>query len=354
MRKNSIRLCCLATLLCCLTAGTTCMLYAENYGTAVPTFEYRGTFDCGSQPKQVLFSPDSRYIVLPLLDGDGFDIFDVQGGAMTKQHVVCPESALKGYAEGLFIPEKNAFLVSQMTTGMVYEYSYPGFQYRRSIDTEGTWSKFIAWSPETGMIAVSNWLSNDVSLINFETGEVVRKLSTGQAPRGLWFLNGGKEIISLSFEGGVIEKFDCTTGKRLDVISIQNAAMRHIVVNRAETKAYISDMYYRSVYVVDLATFKIEKKVKVFNNPNTIDLIKDRWLCVSCRGPNNPEDYTLRSPQNGKIYVFDTVDMSEYFILDGGNQPTGLDVSPDDRYLCFSNFQDDNIELYNIWQRWGD
>lgn len=354
MKKSIIRFFCVTALFSCLVTGWPCALHAENYGIDIPTFEYRGTFDCGSQPKQVLFSPDSRYIVLPLLDGDGFDIFDVQNEAMTKQHVVCPDSELKGYAEGLFIPEKNAFLISQMTTGMVYEYSYPGFQYRRSIDTEGTWSKFIAWSPETGMIAVSNWLSNDVSLVNFETGEVVRKLSTGQAPRGLWFLNGGREIISLSFEGGVIEKFDCTTGKRLNVISIQNAAMRHIVVNRAETKAYISDMYYRSVYVVDLASFKIEKTVKVFNNPNTIDLIKDRWLCVSCRGPNNPEDYTLRSPKDGKIYVFDTVDMSEYFIIDGGNQPTGLDVSPDDQYLCFSNFQDDNIELFSLWSRWGD
>lgn len=352
--KSTVRLCCLLLLTGFLLAGRPSLLHAQLYGIDSPTFEYRGTFDSGSQPKQVLFSPDSRYIVLPLLDGDGFDIFDTRNEAMTRQHVVCPEAAQAGYAEGLFIPEKNAFLVSQMTTGTLYEYSYPGFEYRRAIDTEGTWSKFIAWSAETGMLAVSNWLSNDVSLIDYETGTLVRKLSTGQAPRGLWFLNGGKEIISLSFEGGVIEKFDCTTGKRLSVISIENAAMRHIVVNRAETKAYISDMYYRSVYVVDLASFKIEKTVKVFNNPNTIDLIQDRWLCVSCRGPNNPVDYTLRSPQNGKIYVFDTVDMSEYFILDGGNQPTGLDVSPDDRYLCFSNFQDDNIELYNLWSRWGD
>ena len=32
----------------------------------------------------------------------------------------------------------------------------------------------------------------------------------------------------------------------------------------------------------------------------------------------------------------------------GGNQPTGLDVSPDGSLLCFSNFQDANIELYKI------
>ncbi|MBP5569308.1 MAG: YVTN family beta-propeller repeat-containing protein, partial [Treponema sp.] len=59
-------------------------------------------------------------------------------------------------------------------------------------------------------------------------------------------------------------------------------------------------------------------------------------------------DYTKRSPQNGKIQIIDvkTIEIVETF--EGGNQPTGLDVSSDGKYLCFSNFQDENIELYEI------
>ena len=40
--------------------------------------------------------------------------------------------------------------------------------------------------------------------------------------------------------------------------------------------------------------------------------------------------------------------MTEVSNFEGGNQPTGLDVSNNGRYLCFSNFQDKNIELYSI------
>jgi hypothetical protein len=40
--------------------------------------------------------------------------------------------------------------------------------------------------------------------------------------------------------------------------------------------------------------------------------------------------------------------MSVVKTIDGGNQPTGLDVSNDGKFLCFSNFQDENIELYSI------
>ena len=51
---------------------------------------------------------------------------------------------------------------------------------------------------------------------------------------------------------------------------------------------------------------------------------------------------------NGKIQIIDTTTMKVLLAFEGGNQPTGLDVSPDGKYLCFSNFQDENIELYEI------
>lgn len=314
---------------------------------AQPQLTKIGTFKCGTQPKQVLFSPDNKYIIIPLLEDNGFDVFSVADKKVIKR-INPPHSEKLGYAEGLFIPEKQAFFVSQMTTGNIYEYSYPGFTYKRTISTTGTWSKFIAWSSEKNLLAVSNWVSNDVSLIDYTSGKCLRKLKTGAAPRGLYFINGGRQIISLSFDSGIIEKFDVETGKRLDSISIQNSAMRHIVMNSSKTKAYISDMYYRSIYELDMASFKITRKVQVFNNPNTIDLLDDKWLFVSSRGPNNKEDYTKPSPVNGKIQIIDTATMKVVTSFEGGNQPTGLDVSDDGKILCFSNFQDENIELYSI------
>jgi len=317
---------------------------------AQPSLTKIGTYSCGKQPKQVLFSPDDKYIVMPLLDEDGFDIFDVEKKEMLKR--VNPPNAKKlGFAEGLFIPEKNSFFVSQMTTATIYEYSYPEFEFKRSIYTEGNWSKFMVWNADKQIIAVSNWVSNDISIIDYKTGKVLRKIPTAAAPRGLWFLNDGKEILSLGYEGGKIEKFEVDTGKKLNTIAIKNSAMRHVVLNSAATKAYISDMYYRSVYEVDLAEFKITKQTKVFNNPNTVDLYKDRYLFVSSRGPNNPEDYTKRSPKNGKITIIDTTDFSIVQEIEGGNQPTGLDISNNEAYLCFSNFQDANIELYTLTEK---
>ncbi len=163
---------------------------------AQPVITKIGTYKCGRQPKQVLFSPDSKFIVLPLLDDNGFDIFSVADKKVI-QRINPPDAKKVGFAEGLFIPEKKVFLVSQMTTANVYEYSYPGFQYLRTIPTGGVWSKFIEYSKEKNLLCVSNWCSNNISLIDYDTGKVVRIIKTAAAPRGLLFTENSKYNQSL-------------------------------------------------------------------------------------------------------------------------------------------------------------
>lgn len=314
---------------------------------AAPVLTKIGTYECGKQPKQVLFSPDASYIALPLLNDTGFDLFSVSDKKITKR-ISPPSSEQLGFAEGLFIASKNTFLVSQMTTGNLYEFSYPDFELKRTIPTGGEWSKFIVYSEEKNIICVSNWISNTVSVINYDSGELITTLKTSKSPRGLLFTDEGKSIVVLCFDGGKIQKFDIESGEKIAETAVDRSAMRHIVASASNDKAYVSDMYFGRIYEIDLGTLEILRKVKVYSNPNTIVLAGGRWLFVSCRGKNNPEDYTLRSPDNGRIYIIDTETMTVADYFEGGNQPTGLDISSDGSYLCFSNFQDGNIELYSI------
>lgn len=335
-------------IICFLLLSLPFFLFSQQNNSSIK-LEKVDVFSCGKQPKQVLFSPDGENIVLPLLDDYGFQVIKINNEKGETPVFISPQNSKeKGFVEGLFIPEKKAFFISQMTTGSIYEYEYPGFTYRRTISTDGIWSKFIAWSNEKQIIAVSNWVSNDVSLIDYSTGKILRKLKTGAAPRGIIFLNEGNEILVLCFDGGEIQKFRTSDGVKISECKVDKAAMRHVVLNSQETIAYISDMYHFRVYEFNLNSFSIVKTWKVYNNPNTIALLNDTFLFVSSRGPNNPEDYTLRSPKNGEITIIDTTIGKVVNKIEGGNQPTGLAISPDGKYLCFSNFQDANIELYRI------
>ena len=312
-------------------------------------FQALGIFSCGVQPKQVIFSPDDDYILIPLLGECGFDVFSVPELKMIKRIEPPDPSKQTGYPEGLFLKERNVFWISQMTTNSIYEYSWPGMEYRRTIPTGGVWSKFMAWHHDQNIAAISNWLSNTVSIINPESGEIIKKLPTAAVPRGLTFTKHGKYLVVTAFEGGRISLFDTSSWKEIKYIQKTGSNMRHAVLSPDDMTLYVSDMGNNCVYEIDMNTFTIINLYKVDQNPNTIDISPDgRLLVVSCRGPNNPVSYLLRSPRSGYIVVIDLKQKRIVAMFSGGNQPTGLDISNSGKYLCFSNFLDNTIELFYL------
>jgi DNA-binding beta-propeller fold protein YncE len=101
--------------------------------------------------------------------------------------------------------------------------------------------------------------------------------------------------------------------------------------------------------VVDTATDEVQELAAVDRVPNTIDLSPDgRALYVSNRGRNNPETYYRPGPEWGTVVVVDVTTGDYLDAIVGGNQTTGLDVSPDGTLLAFSDFLDDRVTVYRI------
>lgn len=310
-----------------------------------------GIIDCGKQPKQVNFSFDDKYIFVSLLDDYGFDIINVKDLSLYKK-IKVENSDKKGYVEGLFIDKYKSFFISQMTTGYIYEFNvedYEEIKYIRKIHINGLWPKVIAYSEKKGLIAVSNWCSNDISIIEYTSGNIIKKIENIVVPRGIVFSNDGNYLYITSFEGGKIFKYNIDEWKMVEKIS-NKGAPRHIVLNKDNTLCYVSDMASNSVYEIDTNNFKILNTFKVYNNPNTIDITPDdKYLFVSCRGPNNPEGgYLEKSLENGKIIIIDCEKKEIIGEIEGGLQPTGLDISNNGKIFAFSNFQSNNVEIYRI------
>ena len=175
-----------------------------------------------------------------------------------------------------------------------------------------------------------------------------RVIPGGVTPRGIAFTPGGDSLLVTFYNSGEIMRVD--TASWTPVATAQTAGSpRHIVIDGESAFAYIGDMALGTVWVYDLAADRVTNQIPVWYNANTIDLTPDdEYLYVSTRGPNNSSGYELRSPENGRIYVIRTDDREVVEVIAGGNQPTGLDVSPDGTLLAFSNFQDDTVEVYAI------
>ncbi len=295
-------------------------------------------------PKQVAFNPGSTEVWVTLLNGTGFQVFDPLDGELIAA-VELPEA---GSVEVTFNRAGTKAYVSQMETASVYEIDAGSKTVLRTLDTEAVWTKVMVLSPDEQTLWASNWVSNNVSEFDLATGEVTRKLNTVVTPRGLYVTPDGKKLYVAGFEDGEIEVFDLATGDS-EVIYRSGGSMRHLVGDAATGSMYASDMGRAHVLVIDTTTNEVEELATVDKVPNTIDLSPDgKVLYVSNRGRNNPETYYKPGPEWGTVVAIDTATGDYLDAIIGGNQTTGLDVSPDGTLLAFSDFLDNRVTVYRI------
>lgn len=295
-------------------------------------------------PKQVAFTPDSGELWVTLLDGTGFQVFDPRTGS----EIAAVELPEAGSVEVIFNGNGSRGYVSQMETASVYEIDTASKTVLRTLDTKGVWTKVMVLSPDENTLWASNWVSNNVSEFDLSTGEVTRRLSTVVTPRGLYATADGEQLYVAGFEDGEIEVFDIATGES-EVIYRSGGSMRHLAGDPESGLLYASDMARSHVLVVDTATNEVEELAEVDKVPNTIDLSPDgKVLYVSNRGRNNPETYYKPGPEWGTVVAIDTATGGYLDAIIGGNQTTGLDVSPDGTMLAFSDFLDNRVTVYSI------
>ena len=313
-----------------------------------PPVRFLARFPTGNEPKSVLFSHDGSVLYVPLLADSGVDRIDLRTG---EQQRIQPDGygGLLGFVEATVGHEATHVYVSQMTAGMIHRLQ--GSVFVDTIPAHGRWPKVVAVHPTSPLLAVSNWLDDTVTVVDSESGALVSRLSTdGTTPRGVAFSADGALLYVSYFGNGMLACFDTARWAQRWIVSL-GGALRHIVLARDGTRAYVSDMLRRQVLELGLKEggAVVEARFATGPNPNTVVLTPDeRYLLVSSRGPNNPEGYRLPSPEGGAIRIFDAATRQLITTVPGGLQPTGLAVSPDGKMLAFSNFQDDTVELYDL------
>ncbi len=204
----------------------------------------------------------------------------------------------------------------------------------------------LALSPDERTLYAANWSSDDVSAIDLASGKV-KLLKTVRTPRGLYPTPDGKRLFVAGYADGEIQRIDLASGAS-KVLIRTGGAMRHLVGDPEAGKLYADDMATRQAFVVDLATERVRQLARTDKMPNTIDLSPDgKVLYVSNRGRNG-RCYCAPGPEWGSVLAIDTASGKVLDAIVGGNQSTGLDVSPDGRILAFSDFLDNRVHLYTI------
>lgn len=307
----------------------------------------------GNQPKSAVFSADGKRIFVPLLNETGVDVFRFSEGGhpvmQFEKRISIPDGKARGFVEPYIDVIRNEFLVSNMDENKIHVFDLESLEYKTSVNTGGTMPKVITQSPDGRVTAVSNWLSHDIALIDSETKERIKLIPVGAVPRGMSFSPDGSILYAALFDGPDIALIDMKEQKHVDTFTYSDAvgAARHVLFH--DGKLYVSDMAQGRIYILQADNGKVLNSVRVGPNVNTICFSHDRsMLFVSSRGRNNPVDYTIEGPEFGTVTALYSVDLSTAGKVWGRNQPTGLAVSPDGKYLVFTDFLDANMELYRI------
>ncbi len=305
----------------------------------------------GIKPKSVEFTPDGKYFISALLEGRGADVFSVDN--LAKVTTLIPPkkwAKKKGFVEVNFVKRLNEIWVSQMTTGYIHIFNLNNFKYKMSFHAKGFWTKVIAFTHDEKYAFISHWVTKSISIIDVTKKKVLKVFKTNGVPRGLVVTPDDKYLYICLYDGlGKIQKYDIVKRKIVKTLSIRKGAKRHAVMDNERKILYVSDMITNSVFVINTTNDRLIKEIYVDKKLNTIALsVNKQYLFVSSRGPNNAESYLKKGPKFGKIYVIDTFKKKVVEWIWGRNQPTGLGVSEDGRYLAFTDFLDHNVELYEI------
>jgi len=319
-------------------------IYQETF-----PFFYK-TAKTGRAPKSCAFSPNDSIVAVTLLNQKKTAVQFFRTDSLIKTKTLFPSSNIedknKGYAEGIW-KNNNEFWFSRMTTGhfFIWHKDKDSTEY---YDSKGTWTKIIEINPNQNLVAMSHWISNSVTIFDVNTKKFIRKIKTGETPRGIVWLNDSIFATAL-FDEGDVEVYNAISGKKVQNIKGFGGNARDIQYDREKKILYYSNMGLAKIYKYDWANKTQLGYIKVDSKPNTIRLSPDNnYLFVSCRGPNNSKGYTRRSPRDGEIFIIDTKKWENMVKWKAGNQPTGLDISACGKFLAQTDFQDNKITVWLI------
>ena len=302
-------------------------------------------FECGRKPKGIAFHPSGAEVWVSFLDGPpSLGVYRVHDG----EQLALVTLGEHGAVEVAFAPNGGRVWAGQMETATVYELDPATRTELRAMKTGSNWSKVMEPSADGTRLFVSNWNFDDISELDLATGALLRRLPTVKTPRGMAATRDGESLYVVGFGEGHLERIELRTGARTTLFT-GGVAMRHLVLDAAEQHAYITDMGARSIWRLELQTGAVTRWARTDANPNSCVLSPDgRLLFVSNRGPNGSSGYMADGPAWGSVLVYDVQTAEVLDAIIGGDQCTGLDVSPDGSLLGFTDFRSDTVRIYRI------
>ena len=189
------------------------------------TFKVVETIPTGPNPHEITVTPDQRYAYLSSYEppGNTISVIDLMQRKMIKQIPTGEYTRIHGAA---MAPDgKHAYFTAGQT-GYVVEVDTKTNEITRAIPTHGKISHMVYVSPDGKYLFTANITSENVSVIDRASGELVTQIPCGPGCEGMAFTPDGKYLWAANQSAGTITIIDLSTFKPIETFECKGMPVR--------------------------------------------------------------------------------------------------------------------------------
>ena len=189
---------------------------------------------------------------------------------------------------------------------------------------------------------ITNYGSNDVSVIDTETNTVTATVNVGNNPTGVAVTPDGTNVyVANQGTTGTVSVIDTTNNTVTSKVNVGNSPWG-VAVNPAGTKVYVAHQGgSNDVFIIYTANNTVETRVRVGSNPSGVAVTPDGTkVYVTNSGKSNSPGKT--------VTVIDTKDNNNLTTLTVGSTPLGVAVNPAGTKAYVTNAGNDNVSVIDI------
>jgi PQQ-dependent catabolism-associated beta-propeller protein len=175
-------------------------------------------------------------------------------------------------------------------------------------------------------IFVTNERSDDVTVIQAETGAVLKTIAVGKRPRGVTASADGKRVYVANSNSDTLSVIDAA-GLTVTASIPAGRDPEGLTFNRDGTLLFVVNENDSAVTVIDVASSRIVKKIEVGTEPETAVASPDgRWVAVSNETSND-------------VHLIDTATQTVVKKVPVPKNPRGMRFTADSRRLFVASEQ---------------
>ena len=208
----------------------------------------------------------------------------------------------------------------------------PGYVYRIDVATfdvedvvkVGAVPKYLATTPDGRLLLVSNFCSQDVSVVDVATGDEVQRILVGLHPRGIAIASDSSAAFVAVMGAASVVRIDLATWETVRIAA--GPTPRHLVLSPDDRVLYVTNNLAGTVRALDAASGAELATVRTGRQPRSMAISDDgRSLWVV-----NYADDTLSKVATATMTVVQDIAT--------GRRPVGVTYDPVDNRVWVANY----------------